>query len=124
MRMGLFSLDGQTKIAEGSSRLLVDSETFAWRGHMNSEEITQFSHPIGGVGYIIAAYSGLNGSAGMVWPAKTGTAPIGWFIIETDWTASIPESIGGGSPNTYLGAVRCGVDQAGGGVVPMLLLLR
>lgn len=112
VRLALYDSTGSTKICEGTAEVSVGTGSLAWVGHTTQASMTPNPCTIvGGTSYIIAvshdAVSGNSFYYGYNSPGGTQ----GYYIIEDD-TGGMPASVSGGTADTQLIWVRCGVDPA------------
>lgn len=112
VRLAVYSLDGATKICEGSSEVAVVGAG-SWQGHIGAGNITPNPAQLtGGTSYKIAFTLDSN----TVGPKYATGATAGDFIYKTvsDYTGGFPAALPG-SPSEFsvYFSLRCGVEPAG-----------
>jgi hypothetical protein len=116
VRLGVYSSDGSTLIAEGTGEVAISGAGYSWQGHMTQASVKAAggSSPgvlVGGTSYRLAWTQ----DGGWYVPVQTGYGGIHYYA--TDYTGGMPANTSGltGTWGTGRHHIRCGVDAAGGG---------
>ncbi len=111
MRMAVYSLDGSTKIVEGTAEVAVTDTNYGWVGHLIQSDMTPNPATlVGGTDYKIAITSD-GGSNNMLIGYKAGASGV-CVYRGYDYTGGFPATLPDAPANdTSNILIRCGVDS-------------
>lgn len=115
IRLGVYSSDGTTLIAESTSAIALAGTGLTWQGAMTQAAVKAAGGVspgilVGGTSYRLAFANGagFDGSPNLGY--TTGGTSDNYTLA--DYSSGMPASIPGGSAAGYRSCVRCGVDPA------------
>lgn len=106
------------RVCQGAAELQ-PTGSYGWQGHIGQANISPNPVTItGGVQYFIAITYDGSGSAYQTIYLEIGASGDASYI-NTDYTAGFPDPLGAGTDTTPKYNLRCGVQEVGGGGLPI-----